>query len=195
MSTRTRAALTWLPVALIAGVFIACGSAPSGQSPAPNVSAQDTTAAPAVPAGPGSSADDPAPVGASVEPAKGWTVTVTQANLQGDAAMAAVNQFNKPQPGQRYVLVNVGIRNNSGKPAAPNSALKVSALAAGAAVSTDYTPAPAPKLDLNAQLQPGVTAQGWVPFQVSVAADKVVLLAEPLFTMDQNEDQRFLALT
>jgi hypothetical protein len=108
--------------------------------------------------------------------------------------MVGVNEFQHPQTGERYVLANLKVHNGGDRPDPPLSAMKLSALSNGAANPAGYDLVPAPKLDLNAQLQPGATAQGWVPFQVPAGAHDVELLAEPLITLDQNADQRFLAL-
>lgn len=188
--TRTQV-LTAAPLAIIGLVFMACagGGSRDTTSPAPAVS---TSAA--APAGPGATKETPAPIGTAVEPAKGWTVSVVSANVNADAEMAAVNQFNKPQAGSRFVLVQLGIRNNSDRAAAPMTSLKVSVLAGGVSHTMDFNQPPAPRLDVSASLQPGATMQGWLPFQVPAAATDVVLLAEPYVTLDQMDDQRFLAL-
>jgi hypothetical protein len=186
----SRHALTAPCIALLL-VLAACGTRPpAGSTAAPNASDPDT---PAV-AGQGMSAANPAPVGTPVEAAKGWTVTVVETILQADRAMVGVNEFQHPQTGEQYVLANLKVHNGSDRPDPPLSAVKLSALSNGAANPAGHDLVPAPKLDLNAQLQPGATAQGWVPFQVPAGAHDVVLLAEPLITLDQNADQRFLAL-
>jgi hypothetical protein len=190
--TRTQV-LTAGPWVFIALIFIACGSAPRDTtSPAPAPAATETAV---VPAGPGMSATSPAPIGTSVEPAKGWTVSVVSADTDADAEMSKINPFNTALPGNRLVLVQIAIRNGTNRPAPPMTALKFSLLANGVAGSYSFHMVPAPRLDLSAQLQPGATTQGWVPFQAPVGVTDVVLLVEPFMTLDQMDDQRFFAVT
>ena len=48
---------------------------------------------------------------------------------------------------------------------------------------------------MSADLQPGATITGNLCFEVSVAeASSAVLLAEPVFTLDEVKDQRFFSL-
>lgn len=196
MSIRTRRALTAAPFVVIGLMFLACGGTTKADQPGPAPAVSDPNAATtAAPAGPGLNVNEPAPIGTAVQPAKDWTVNVAGVNLQGDTEMVKLNQFNKPEAGNRFVLVNIGIRNNSDKPASVASNLKLSVLVAGVAHDPMFGMAPAPKLDLSAQLQPNATVQGWVPFEVPADAQGPVLLAEPLFTVDKGTDQRFLALS
>lgn len=63
---------------------------------------------------PGTGRDKPAPIGTPVSPAKGWTVQVNSAQVNANDTMGSINQFNTPESGKQYTLVNVTIANKSG---------------------------------------------------------------------------------
>lgn len=168
----------------------------AGQTSAPSASASSGGGAPPTSA---SSKATPIPIGTAVEVAKGWTVKVNLANLDADAVLAKANQFNKPQPGEKFVLVNVTITNGGDKPEAAFTSLKLSYLPpSGIAVDglgSCLVSAP-DKIDSMAQMQPGAVATGNLCFSVKIAdIPNGLLLGEPQFTLDKNEDQKFFALS
>jgi invasion protein IalB len=150
------------------------------------------------PAEPGTTQAAPAPVGTTVSPAKDWFVTVNSAETNGNATAARANQFNRPQPGGQFVIVNLTVRNGSDKPNAALSQLKLTMLGpSGVASPQSFSCAQiATPFSQFAQLQPGASTTGNLCFEVPAAeAATSVLLAEPTITVDKVKDQRFLALT
>lgn len=147
-------------------------------------------------AAPQSSQANPIPIGTSATVAKGWDVKVNAAVLDFNADAAAANQFNTPVDGSQYVAVNVTVTNGSSEPASPFTNLKLSLLpTSGIAISTAFVAAVPQQLDASAQMQPGASATGVLVFEVPVAeVPGSVLLGEPLFTLDENDDQRFFAI-
>jgi hypothetical protein len=182
----------WFLAGLALFIFLACssGGVTSGSGGVP--SGGGTTAPP----GPGSSAADPAPLGTEVTPAKGWPVKVNSANLDADADVAKAARYMTPSPGNKYVAVDITTTNGTGRPAAIGTGVTLKLLgSSGVAHDRAYLTQYPKELDTMAQLQPGVTVSGMLVFEVP--ADEIpslVLLAEPLLTLDENEDQRFLAL-
>jgi hypothetical protein len=203
-STRIRSglAVAVIGVALFATLGEATKTDTSTGNQAPNAGA---TSGPTASSGGGgaapttaSSKATPIPVGTAVEVAKGWTVKVNLANLDADALLAQSNQFNKPQPGEKFVLVNVTITNGGDKPEAAFTSLKLSYLPpSGIAVSglsSCLVSAP-DKIDSMAQMHPGAVATGNLCFSVKIAdIPNGLLLGEPQFTLDTNKDQQFFAL-
>ena len=198
VGTRTRARNALAVAVIGVGVFATIGEASStskGSNPAPNAG-QTSGSSPA--GGPSSSKAAPIPVGTAVEVAKGWKVQVNSAVLNADAQLAQANQFNKPQPGEQFVLVNVTISNGGTTPDAAFTNVKLSLLPpSGVAVSglsSCMVSAP-DAIDQTAQMQPGASQTGNVCFSPK-ATDVVnsLLLAEPTFTLDGAKDQQFFAL-
>lgn len=144
----------------------------------------------------GADRNAPAPLGTPVSAAKGWVVTVNGAELNANATAAKGNQFNRPEVGKQYVAVDLTLRNDSELPGSPGANMKLTLLAPSGVGSTFAFVAGVPALDLySAQLQPGASVTGRMWFMVPTAeAAGVVLLAEPLFTLDTVADQRFLAV-
>ena len=206
----TLASCTGLFVLLVVGVALIGTTAPSTTtttSPAPSEAG-------ALPAGeadpqeapeetppettpPGRSVGDPAPIGTAVSPALDWTVTVQGVEQDATGRAVAANQFNKPAAGNRLLAVTVAIQNTGDRPASPSSNLKIEALLpAGSTVNAEWLITGIDVLDFNdlaQDVQPGGTLNGELFFEVPADAE-VVLLAEPTLTLDEVEDQRFLAL-
>jgi hypothetical protein len=139
----------------------------------------------------------PIAIGTPAEVAKGWTVTVVSAETNADATLKAANDFNKPEAGKQFVTVKVTVTNNSDKPAAPLTNVKLSLLpGSGVAVDSAFTCTGLPdKFDSMAQMQPGATLTGNLCFQVKTEeVPTVLLLAEPQFTVDKVQDQKFFAI-
>lgn len=148
-------------------------------------------------AGVGSTKDNPAPIGTEVTPAKDWTIKVNTANLDAGADLAKANQFNKPRvAGNKLITVNVTIHNGSDKPGMAMTSMKVGALPpSGVKVDQSFAIAGVDTLNPSAQLQPGASVTGTLVYELAPAdIASTVLLAEPQFTIDENEDQRFLAI-
>jgi hypothetical protein len=164
----------------------------------PSVTPTQPGAAPttAAPAGPGTSLADPVPVGTEISPAKDWYVKVLGSERNANQTLLAANMFNRPTPGNQYVLVKVSIRNGTSKPDPFETDLKLHLIgSSGVAVSQTLCTGVADAMRSFASLQPGATLTGNMCFQVPTAeADTAALLAEPTVTVDTNEDQRFMAL-
>lgn len=171
-------------------VFLACGSPKPASNSAGSAGGQAA-------AGPGATKDAPAPVGTEVSPAKGWAITVTAPATDATPEIISANQFNKPKvPTNKLYSVPVSIRNGSDKPGMAGSELKLGALPPnGVRVDPEFSVTGYPTIGTSAQLQPGAKLDGRMVFELDPATfAQTVLLAEPLFTVDKNEDQRFLAL-
>jgi hypothetical protein len=147
-------------------------------------------------AAPASSQASPIPLGTDVEVAADWNLKVNSAELDANATMAAANQFNTPEEGKQYVLVNVSITNNSDQPAAPLTNVTLSLLPpSGIAADPSFVAGLSGAIDIMAQMQPGATATGVVPFEVPAAeAAASVLLGQSTFTLDEAKDQKFFAI-
>ena len=147
-------------------------------------------------AAPASTQASPIPLGTDVVVAEGWNLKVNGAELDANATMAAANQFNTPEAGKQYVLVNVSITNNSDQPEAPFTNVKLALLPpSGVAADPTFVAGLAGAIDSMAQMQPGATATGVVPFEVPAAeAAASVLLGQSTFTMDEAKDQKFFAI-
>ncbi len=199
VGTRTRAQNALAVAAIGVAVFATLGEASTTKSstsnPAPNAG---QTSGSSASSGPSSSKSAPIPMGTPVEVAKGWKVQVNSANLNANAQLAQANEFNKPQAGEQFVLVNVTITNVGSRPDAALTNVKLSLLppsgVAVSGVSSCFVSAP-DKLDEMAQMQPGATQTGNVCFSPKVAdVANSLLLAEPTFTMDKAEDQQYFAI-
>jgi hypothetical protein len=148
-------------------------------------------------AAPGTSKDNPAPIGTEVSPAKDWTIKVNSANLNATAEILAANMFNKPRvAGNQLVSVNVSVHNGSDRPGSPMTNLNVGALTpAGVKVEPAFAVTGIDTITTTQQLQPGGTLTGLLVFELAPAdIPQTVLLAEPQITLDTNKDQRFLAI-
>ena len=187
-------------IVLIAIVAALSGPTQTTTNPAtPTIGASQP--APGEPAGPtapepGATKDNPAPIGTEITAAENFPIKVTGANLNADAEMAKIERFAKPGPGKQYVIVDITATNGTGRPTMIGTHLKLQLLgASGVAIERSYYPRPPNELDTGAQMQPGVTISGRLIYEVpTTELDSVVLLAEPQFTLDENEDQRFLAI-
>ncbi|HTO01049.1 MAG TPA: DUF4352 domain-containing protein, partial [Microthrixaceae bacterium] len=131
-----------------------------------------------------------------VEVAAGWNVKVNSVELNGNATAAAANQFNTPEAGNQFVIVNVTITNKSDQPAEPMFNLKLSLLPpSGIASNPSFVAGVPGEINTTAQMQPGAVATGNIVFQVpSAEADGSVLLGQSQFTLDEAKDQKFFAL-
>jgi hypothetical protein len=153
---------------------------------------ETATEAPAV----GVALTAPAPLGTAVTPAKGVTVKVVAADLNANAVMATDPYTGRPAAGMQWVTVTLEATNSTGTPSSIGQHLKLQLIGTdGVAVEQSYYPVPYGELKVSAQLQPGTTITGKLAYQVPVTQlAAVVLLAEPQFTLDENTDQRFLAI-
>jgi invasion protein IalB len=181
-----------LLVAVTVAILAAAATSPATEdavSPQPATTAVEHTEAPA-----GSSPTNPAPLGTPVSPAKDWTVTVTAGDRNANARMAALNQFNKPKPGTQFLTVTLEVRNNSDRPEHPP--IEIGMLTPGGVRITESFLAEVNVFNKYAQLQPGGILKGELVYEVPVEdANAVVLLAEPMLTLDQVDDQRFLSVS
>lgn len=185
-----------------AGMFATLGEAESGggddsgngDSTETTVSGDSTETT--APEAASSTQENPIPLGTDVEVAAGWNLKVNSAELDATATVAAVNQFFTPDPGNQYVLVNVTITNASDQPGEPWVNLKVSLLPpSGVSKDREILIGVPNEIDTMAQMQPGASVTGVVPFQVpSAEVGGTVLLGQSVFTMDEAADQKFLAI-
>lgn len=143
-----------------------------------------------------STQESPIPMGTDVEVAAGWNLKVNSAELNANATVAAANQFNTPQAGNQFVIVNVTITNNSDQPGEPWVNLKLSLLPpSGVAKDTALVAEVPGEIDTMAQMQPGATATGVLIFEVpSAEVPGTVLLGQSQFTLDEAKDQKFFAI-
>lgn len=197
MKTWMRGGLAVLVISV--GMFATLGESESGGGRADDPGSRGTieeTGLPTAAEAPSSSQENPIPLGTEVEVAAGWNLKVNSAELNANASVSAVNQYFVPDPGNQYVLVNVTITNTSDQPGEPWTNLKVSLLPpSGVSKDPEILIDLPNKIDTMAQMQPGASVTGVVPFQVpSADVGRTVLLGQSQFTMDELKDQKFLAI-
>jgi hypothetical protein len=160
----------------------------------PTTTARPTTTDPD--SGPGSRADQPAPVGTAVDPAKGWTVKVTKVDADADAEMAKAAWWLRPGSGKRYVLVTLAVTHQGDQKGTLFAEMKFAMrLPDGNVVRPTINPM-RDHLEIGQQLPPKGSKTGTLAFEVPKGdAAGAVLQAEPMFTLDGEKDQRFLALS
>lgn len=161
-------------------------------APAPTTTAPpDTVPEPAA----GTSPERPAPLGTPLSPAKGWTMRLTHVDLDADEEMAAGSFLARPGSGKQFVLVTMELTYQGTQPAVPLSQVKVTLVAPGGAAH-GYSLSPTPdRIDALSEVPPGGSLHGNVAFEVPRAeVSRLVLRAEPLFTLTRNADQRYFAL-
>jgi hypothetical protein len=184
-------------VAFIVLIAVVAAVAPKSTTTTTPGGQAETPAAPDQATGPGATKDTPAPIGTEISPAKDWTIKVNSANLDATAELAAKNMFNKPRiAGNKLVTVNVTVHNGSDRPGMAMTEMKVAALPpSGVTVDETFAVVGIDDLKPTAQLQPGASVTGTLVYELAPAdIAGTVLLAEPQMTLDQNEDQRFLAI-
>ena len=174
-------------------VLLACSSGTKSGDSSGGGESKDVSAAAS---GPGTSKDNPAPLGTAIEVAKGWTVTVNSVNLDANAIMATENTFNTPASGKVFVIANVTVANGDDTPSSAFSNVTVKMLTpSGAALDTAFGVTP-DALDVSTQLQPGGSLTGNLLYEVPAAdVTGLLVLGEPLFTLDEVADQRFWKTT
>jgi hypothetical protein len=179
-----------------AGIFATLGEAESGGGGNSADSGSGDSAETTTAEAPSSTQANPIPLGTDVEVAAGWNLKVNSAELDANATIAAVNQFYTPDPGNQFVLVNVTITNASDQPGEPFINLKVSLLPpSGVASDREFLIGLPNEIDTMAQMQPGASVTGVVPFQVpSAEIGGTVLLGQSVFTLDEAADQKFFAI-
>lgn len=198
MGNRTLRVAAAVAVVLVA-VFATVGEGSSSNSgnKAPNASSNSDSTKPGHANTPKEGADkaQPIPVGTEIKVSSGWDFKVNSVELNANAKLQQANQFNTPDDGKQFVLVNVSMSNKSGKPDSPLTNLKVSLLPpSGVAISSDFASV-TDQCDSTTQLQPDAVYTCNEIFQVNVAdADTSLLLVEPQFTIHQNDAQRFFSL-
>ncbi|MGI9254648.1 MAG: DUF4352 domain-containing protein, partial [Thermomicrobiales bacterium] len=159
-------------------------SVPSAFAPA----AQEATRSDA-----GFTRDNPAPVGTPVD--AGPLRLTVRSVVTGDDALSAIlgaSPMNgEPRDGIGYVLVNLAAENISQQPVhIGNDDFALVDAAGDVRRFLDViTPTPA----LDAFIDPGATAEGWLSFSAPVDESALVIQADPLF-LDGDWADRFLAL-
>jgi hypothetical protein len=145
----------------------------------------------------GANRSKPVPIGTSVAPAKGWTVTVTGAQLDADATMREHSFLLRPSAGRRYVLVSMTVA-FAGERAAATIFGEMNLLLLtprGTTHGSGLNLAPN-RLDPAKQVASGSSLSGNVVFEVPIGdIPGSVLLAEPAFTLDRETDKRYLRLS
>jgi hypothetical protein len=192
---------------VLAGLFATIGEGSTGDSGdsgnrAPNAqSSSDSTApgdAKADAAGKeGADKAKPIPIGTQIKVSSGWEFKVNSVNQNANEQLAQANEFNTPEDGNQFVLVNVTMINKSGKPDAPLTNLKMSLLpSSGVAIDSSWSTAGlGDACDTTTQLQPDAEYTCNAVFEAK--PDEIgnsLLLVEPQFTLDENGAQRFFAL-
>ncbi len=182
----------WIRGGLAAVVIGAAMFATVGEGPTEKSSSDGDSGTPAAT----SSQSSPIALGTETEVAKGWTVKVNSAELNANATVASANEFNKPEEGKQYVIVNVTVSNKSDQPEAPFTNVKLSLLPpSGVAVDTAFVAGVPNEIDSTAQMQPGASATGSLVFEVpSADVDNTVMLGQSVFTLDAKKDQKFFAI-
>lgn len=183
-------------LAISAAVFATLGEAESGGSGGSGNSDEESSTESTTSEAAASSQENPIPLGTEVEVAAGWNIKVNSAELDANATVAAANEFFTPDPGNQYVLVNLTITNASDQPGEPWVNLKVSLLPpSGVSQDPEILIGLPDEIDTMAQMQPGATVTGVVPFQVpSADIGGTVLLGQSQFTLDEAKDQKFFAI-
>lgn len=181
---------------ITAGMFATLGESESGGGSDSGSGGNTETTAEGTPDPAASTQAAPIPLGTDTEVAAGWNLKVNSAELDGNATAAAANQFNTPEAGKQFVIVNVTITNASDQPGEPYINMKLSLLPqSGVAIDSSIMAMIPGEIDLMAQMQPGASATGNITFQVpSAEVAGTVLLGQSLFTMDENKDQKFFAI-
>lgn len=128
---------------------------------------------------------NPFPIGTPLETTRGIGIVVQSVDLNGDAAIAGENRFNDPPaPGNRFVLVNVKVTNNSDEPVVPWVSIDVEAIGSANQVRGSCT-AVIPDALFNApEIYPGGETSGNVCVEVPIAEiddGSLLLLVAPSF--------------
>jgi len=129
--------------------------------------------------------NNPFPVGTPLETTRGIGIVVQSVDLNGDAAIAGANRFNDPPaPGNRFVLVNVKVTNNSDEPIVPWVSIDVEAIGSAKQVRGSCS-AVTPDALFNApEIYPGGETSGNVCVEVPIAEiddGSLLLLVAPSF--------------
>ena len=135
-------------------------------------------------------------MGTDIKVSSGWYLKVNSTQMNANDALAAANEFQTPDQGKQYVMVNVSITNKSGKPDSILTNLKISLLpSSGVAIDHEFVADVPDAIEETTQLQPDAVYTGNVVFQAKTdeVADSL-LLVEPAFTIDENGAQRFFSL-
>jgi hypothetical protein len=193
---------------VLAGLFATVGEGSTGSSGdsgnrAPNAQSSSDSTAPGdakADDGAGKEGADkakPISVGTQIKVSSGWDFKVNSVNQNANEQLAQANEFNTPEDGKQFVLVNVTMINKSGKPDAPLTNLKMSLLPpSGVAIDSSWSTAGlGDACDTTTQLQPDAEYTCNAVFEAK--PDEVgnsLLLVEPQFTLDENGAQRFFAL-
>lgn len=192
-------------LAAVIAVFALLGEASEDNSSSDS-SEKSTTEGSALSSGSGSESSSssdvgkdqssPAPLGTTLTVAKGWDVKVNSAVLDANAIAQQANQFNTPEAGSQYVMVNVTVTNTSSDPEGPWLNIKLSLLpTSGVAIDDAFVAGLPDEFDVMAQMQPGASATGNLIYEVkSTDIAGLVMLGEPQMTLDKGKDQRFFAL-
>lgn len=168
-------------------VSLACGSSagvqvstPSGGEPNEATEASSEPAVTEEASPPGTSLDNPAPLGGEVS-ITDYTFVVTNVIRPANEQVQAGNQFNpSPDEGQEYLLVELAITCTASETCTlfPSGELKV---VGSGGLFYDGTYADVPGLlDINLEWLSGATVSGSVLYLISTSETNLVLVYEPM---------------
>lgn len=113
---------------------------------------------------------NPFPIGTPLETTRGIGVVVQSVDLNGDATIAAENRFNDPPaPGNRFVIVNVQVINNSDEPVVPWVSIDVEAIGSANQVRGRCSEVVPDALFNAPEIYPGGETSGNVCVEVPIA--------------------------
>ena len=139
------------------------------------------------------SQEDALPIGSEVDLGNGWRIKVNSADVSpgATALVEQANTFNEPpEPGKRYIIVNLSATLTSSENSEPKSPwLELDYAVFGSdgverSSSDTFAVAPDPALDELAELMVGATATGNVVFAVGAEETDLMLRVEPMFSFD-----------
>lgn len=131
------------------------------------------------------SRDDPLPIGSTVDLGNNWSVTVNAADTSADAAVAAAEAFNDPpEPGKRYVVVNVSATNNGNTADAPEIDVSLFGSSGVEHDGGNFVTPPDPRFDTVTELEPGAATAGNLVFVVDTAESDLGVRLQPLIAVD-----------
>jgi hypothetical protein len=185
---------------VLVGAFATIGEGSTGSSgnKAPNAKSGSESTKPgdSGPSKEGADKAKPIPVGTEIKVSSGWDLKVNSVEMNANDTLKKGNEFNAPDAGKQFVLVNVSMINKSGKPDSPLTNLKISLLPpSGVAIDSSFTSGVPDNCDVTTQLQPDAVYTCNEVFEAKAEeVDASLLLVEPQFAMDKSDAQRFFLL-
>jgi hypothetical protein len=149
------------------------------------------------PVPPGGSLEQAVAPGTDVSPAKGWTVHVAKVDADATSEVGKAAWWMRPGRGKQYVLVTLDVSHQGERSSALFGEVKMNLVTpSGATIGPALVNPVKGRLDLAVQLPPKGKKSGNLLFEVPTADVRgAVLRLEPMFSLDSQQDQRYLALT